>query len=123
MELIWQSLLTMDWWVPAVCDVIALLCVIGAIALWRTRSNTQAQTGEAVRPSAPAIAFPSLIETDPSEDTLETETEPAPAPRADVKRALAAIGRWEDSYRSGRGVAELARFVETQRTSREAARR
>ncbi len=114
MEVIWIGALSLDWWVPAVCDVIALSALVGITLI----------VGRAARPVPVRAAAVQEMAAPPKPEFVPD----APAPgtdrpaRADVKRALAAIGRWEDSYRSGRGVAELARFVKSQ-TSREASGR
>jgi len=95
---------------------LALLAVIGTVGLWRTRTTQPAVVQKPVMIPDPPPQMENMA--------FEPQRQPAePVARADVKRALAAIGRWEDHYKSGRGVVELARFVETQRGSREASGR
>lgn len=112
MEAIWQHLLTMDGWVPAVCDLVALTAVVATVGLWRTREPKPASM---VPAQDPAVHAPFQAEIALAS---KRDAESEPTPRADVKRALAAIGHWEEKHRSGRGVVELARFVKTQRSSR-----
>jgi hypothetical protein len=112
MEAMWQSWMTGEWWVPAACDLVALVAVV---AILRLSARPRPAALLRVAPVAPQTEKRAVM---PAVDEAPAPRE-EPVVRGDVKRALEAIGRWEHSYRSGRGVAELARFVQAQRPARE----
>jgi hypothetical protein len=107
MEVHWLEALILKWWIPAACDLVALSAVVGMAALLLRPAPALAARTE----TAPA---PVEVRQKSVASVQTSETNELPIARTDVKRALAAIGRWEDSYRSGRGVVELARFVQKQ---------
>lgn len=103
MDLLVNGMERFPWLVPAICDLLALATVAGAVRLMRPATSGPSPKAASETPSA---AGP----------LLRIAPEPArPAVRADVSRALDAIGQWERHHGSSRGITELARWVEGQK--------
>jgi hypothetical protein len=121
MEQFIHGILKFDWLVPALCDLVALAAVAGSVRLSRPKATPPPvkQVLAAAFDSMPSPRRVRLHEVGLAE-VPQAAPEALPTARADVKKALAAIGRWEHHYGSSRGITELARWVEGQKQSREA---
>jgi hypothetical protein len=109
--IIWLNL--HPWAIEAACDVITFACCTGVV--WLIAGRRQAPIHATPR----MVRGPEIKTVETSRDLESTKSqtrvisnEPfvSPAKRRLVNDALAAMGRWEATYRPGRGLDDLAKL-------------
>lgn len=132
MELLTLWIWNHTWAIPALCDAVALSCAVGTIGLMRRPAVTQAETSEPVKQNvaadeqAPAESpeqgtpvkreSPHRSRRTPAVSRISEEMlTPLPHSKS-VTKALAALNRWETTYRPhGRGLDELSALAARRR--------
>lgn len=125
MELLTLWIWNHAWAVPAICDAVALTCAVGTVTLLKRPSVAQAETKTAVvKQAVPDVVrtlFPAPtqnrsvssgsrlhgVKTSQSSRIGDDMLTPPPVSKG-VTRALAALDRWETTYRPrSRGLDQL----------------
>jgi hypothetical protein len=106
------------WTVEAACDVVTVACCTSVVLLIARRPQAaplllpRMVRGPEIK-AAPSEAEPERVKA----QTKVAANEPfvSPAKRRLVNDALEAMGRWEATYRPGRGLDDLATFTRNSR--------
>jgi hypothetical protein len=132
MELLTLWIWNHAWVVPALCDAVALSCAVGTIGLMRRPAVTQAETPEPVKQNVAAVEqapvespgqgtsvrheSPQRSKRTPAVSRISEEMlTPLPQSKS-VTKALAALNRWEATYRPhGQGLDELSALAARRR--------